>query len=161
MARRKRTGYVPPEEIIARIERHRLSYYLSRPDNLDPSGLGDEALLDIEALIEIASPRHSSQVGETIEITLACARSYRPEDATSQQNRPVLFGVTLTRSQRSSLSYLPSEAFWPIPSLIKDGLYTHIELRFSPLFRGHGDLLSIWFGKAPILDELQAAPAKA
>ena len=161
MARRKRTGYVPPEEILARIERHRLSYYLSRPYSLDPSGLGDEALLEIEAVIEMASTHHSSQVGETIEITLACARSYRPENATSQQNRPALFGVTLTRSQRSSLSYLPSEAFWPIPSLIKDGLYTHIELRFSPLFRGHGDLLSIWFGRAPILDELQAAPAKA
>lgn len=160
MARRKRAGYVPPEEIVARIERHRLSYYLSRPDNLDPSGLGDEALLDIEAVIEMASPRHSSQIGETIEITLACARTYRPEDATSPQNRPVLFRVTLTRGQRSSLSYLPGEAFWPIPSLIKDGLYTHIELRFSPLFRGQGDLLSIWFGKAAALAELQATPAR-
>lgn len=160
MARRKRTGYVPPEEIVARIERHRLSYYLSRPDNLDPSGLGDEALLDIDAVIEMASPRHRSQVGETIEITLACARTYRPEDANSPQNRPVLFGVTLTKSQRSSLSYLPGEAFWPIPSLIKDGLYTHIELRFSPLFRGQGDLLSIWFGKAAALAELQTTLAR-
>ncbi|MEQ1499446.1 MAG: hypothetical protein ABL914_12395 [Novosphingobium sp.] len=68
MARRKRIGYVPPEEILARIERHRLSYYLSRPDNLDPTGMGDEALLDIEAVIEMASTRHSSQVGDGIRI---------------------------------------------------------------------------------------------
>lgn len=160
MAKRQKAAYIPPEELVARIERHRLSYYASQPAGREPVFMGDEALLDIEATIEKTSKRQNPQIGETIEITLACARTYKPGDLEGSQDRPMLFTVTLKETQRSSMSYFPSEAFWPIPCLIKDGSYTHVELRFTPLKRGRGNLLGLWLGTIAGLEELQAILAK-
>lgn len=155
MPKRKSSRFPPPEGLVARIDSHRLSYYASQPQERDPPFFDDEALIDISATIERVSERHRAYVGQTLEITLACARTYKPGDLSASQDTPSLFSMTLKQAQRSCLGYLPSEAFWPIPLLIENGTYTHVETRFTPLSRGHGELLGIWLGTRAGLDAIQ------
>jgi hypothetical protein len=78
----------PPEQLTASILSWSRSYAVSQQR---PGGnrVGDEALLEIPGEILDAAPRHRQHVGETVEITLACARSF-DEDTGAATGKPFL-----------------------------------------------------------------------
>jgi hypothetical protein len=127
----------PPEfeKLIARIDRVDPSYYISRHEDR----ISDEAILNIDATIERISPRHSPHVGCLLELSLVIERTFEKDTVAG---RPHLFSVNFSKKQRSILAYLPADAFWSLPRLVALGA-THIEARFSPIYRGSGNLESV------------------
>lgn len=123
------------EKLVARIDRVDPSYYISRHEDR----IGDEAILNIDATIERISSRHGQHVGSLLELSLVIERTFEKDTVAG---RPHLFSVNLNKKQRSILAYLPADAFWSLPRLIDLGA-THIEARFSPIYRGSGNLESI------------------
>ncbi|RYE62214.1 MAG: hypothetical protein EOO82_00040 [Oxalobacteraceae bacterium] len=123
------------EKLIARIDSVDPSYYISRHEDR----ISDEAILDIDATIERISSRHSQHVGCLLELSFVIERTF---DKDTVAGRPHLFSVNLSKKQRSILAYLPADAFWSFPRLIGLGA-THIEARFSPTYRGSGNLESV------------------
>lgn len=125
------------EKLIARIDRVDPSYDISRREDR----IGDEAIVNIGATIERISSRHSQHVGSLLEFSLVIERTFGKDTGAG---RPHLFSVNLSKKQRSILAYLPADAFWSLPQLIGLGA-THIEARFSPIYRGSGNLESVHF----------------
>ncbi|KAB7644408.1 hypothetical protein [Polymorphobacter fuscus] len=121
--------------MTAIIETMEQTYYIADHQQGDMP-IGDEAIIDIVCRIERISPRHNAHLGEQIEITLICARSFAGKEQTPVTDRPVLHGIALRKNHRSTLAYLPADAFWALPPMIRCGAVTHVELRFTALHRG-------------------------
>ena len=111
-------------------------------------------MIDIVALIERTSPRHKHHCGEPIDITLACAQTFKDDTQTPSGERPLLLSMNLRKNQRSLMAYLPSTAYWAIPQMIESGRITHIQAMFAPLMRGHGKLLSVYLMPEAKIDEI-------
>ena len=154
MARRK-PPRPDPEKLVARIESYEETYYISQDRDHDVP-VGDEAMIDIVARIERISPRHKQHVGEPLDITLTCARSYSDDEPTMASDKPALLVMNLSKRYRGFMAYLPSAAFWAIPGMIETGKVTHIDVRFARLDRGSGDLLSVYLIPASKVDEVEA-----
>jgi hypothetical protein len=136
----KKVVHVEPEELIARIVSVRHNYFISRADGRGGTLVDDEAILDIEGAVTSISKRHCKHLGEPISISLIHAARYT---GWKQDISPFFGSVRLRGSQRSALAYLPVEPFGRLPQLIDRGAQ-FLELRFSPLRHGFGELLSLY-----------------
>lgn len=143
MVARKIRKHIEPEELRARILTVSRSYYISSTEVRDEAYVDDEAILEVEGLIEDVSARHRKHLGLAITINLLSAKRYSPEREPSS----AFFGsINLRGTTRSAFSYLPARPFWHIPDMIAGGADC-IELRFAPLVRGYAPLSSLWIGK--------------
>jgi hypothetical protein len=147
MARSKKPPKPQPEGLAAIIETVEQTYYIADYQQGD-TPLGDESIIDIVGRIEQISPRHIAHLGEKVGISLICARSFAGKEPTPVTDRPILYGITLRKNQHSALAYLPADAFWALPPMIRSGAITHIELRFNPIHRGSADLVAIHLAPA-------------
>jgi hypothetical protein len=142
---------VHPEQLTAGVVTFRRSYYLSRQDQSEEASADDEAALIINATIEHITERHKRVLGEPIEIQLLCAQRYGRKSGSETS----FFGsVGLRGRNRSALAYLPKGPFWELPKLINEGASLFL-LEFSPLWRGHGDLMSLFIGHRKDIDCIQ------
>lgn len=143
MTRRKIKKRIEQEELRARILSVSRSYYVSSAEVGEVAYIDDEAILELEGLIEGVSPRHRKHLGLPITISLLSARRYSPQ----REPGSAFFGsINIRGASRSALSYLPAKPFWHIPEMIAGGADC-IELRFAPLVRGYAPLSSVWIGK--------------
>lgn len=131
--------------LVARIENFEQTYFISEHrEHREP--VADEALIEINGLIETITPRHKQHLHRPVAITLACAASFQIEGRTLAGDDPYLVSVNLRKDRCSMMAYLPAHAFWAIPSMIDADRATHIAARFSPTRYGSGELRSIQLG---------------
>jgi hypothetical protein len=115
------------------------SYLITFSDAGEDGAVDDEAILDIEAVIETINRRHLEHLGQQISLRLLHSRRYGGKT----EHEPSCFGsVTLRGQERSVLAYLPREPFWALPSVIESGA-SILEISFSRTSSGFGDLLSL------------------
>ena len=137
-----RTRPEEPEELVARVNSFRQSYFISRSAGRTGTYVDDEAILEVTATIASIAKRHKKRVGDEISLSLIHAVRYKGET----HDRSPFFGtVNLRGAECSALAYLPAKPFWQLPTLIERGA-DRIELRFSPLHSGCGELLSFFLG---------------
>jgi hypothetical protein len=150
MTRHSRARSLEPEELTARLITFRQSYYISRVDGCGASLIDDEAILEIEAVVEAISNRHRKHVGQTMRISLLNANRYTGNEA----DRTAFFGsVAFRGDQRSALAYLPAEPFARLPFLLERNAKA-LQVQFSPLRHGYGELLNLFVGDDIDLAEL-------
>jgi hypothetical protein len=142
MVRRKPVPPVP-SILIAKIETVEQTYYISE-NREHRRPVGDEAIIEIMGTIEQISLRHKRRLHRSIEITLACSRSFSGEDRIPPSDKPFLLPVQLRKDRCSIMVYLPADAFWAMPPMITSGSITHVEVRFGPSRYGSAELLSIY-----------------
>jgi len=143
-----------PEILVAAIEGMESTYYISELRG-EVRHVDDEAILDIVGRIERHDRRRSQYLGQRIEISLVCARSFGAEASTTPTGRPFLMSVQLRKGACSLMAYLPADAFWSLPAMISSGAVTHVEARFDKPRYGSGDLQSLYFATASKLDEIE------
>lgn len=143
----KRKPPIEPSTLTAAIEDVKRSYYIS--EQRDYRRVDDEAIIDVIGRIEEISAAHKRHLGQQLDMTFVCARSFHQDQPERDVERPSLFSVHLRGEQRSLMAYLPADAFWALASMIASGEITHIEARFMPPRYGHGDLLSLYY-RGPI-----------
>ncbi len=140
---RKQIPDPQPGELSAQIRDISRTYFISRSEVGEGAFIDDEAELVIQAVIETINCRHGDHVGQPTTIHLLHAERYSETPHSSS-----FFGsVTIRGAQRSALAYLPRAPFWELPHMIESGA-SRLELRFLPLRRGYGELLSINVGSA-------------
>jgi len=147
---RKRVARSEPEEVTARILSYRRNYYVGRlagPESI----VDDEAALEVDAVIEGASPRHRKHVGQPIAFRLL--HSERGDEGPSRVSA-FSGSVTLRGQQRSMLAYLPEQPFWALPDLIERGADI-VQCTFVPMSSGHGDMLSFYLGRRDEIEVTQ------
>ena len=142
MAGTKRT--VPTLALIASITRHEQSYFISEHRG-HRHPVSDEALVDIVARIERISPVLSDHQGQELAVTLACAQSFANEGEGARPDTLSLFDLTLKRTQRSTMAYLPVAAFWQVARLIETGAFRHLEVMFERPRYGRGAVTRLYF----------------
>ena len=150
MAKRKSR---PPEPVIlvAAIETMERTYFISEWRG-DLRRVDDEAILNVVGRIERLDGSRSQYLGQRIDISLVCARSFAAEASSPASGKPFLMSVQLRKSGCSLMAYLPADAFWALPEMISSGSITHIEARFDKPSHGSGDLQSLHFAPASKLD---------
>lgn len=134
----------PPLALIAAIDRHEPSYFISEQRG-HRRPVSDEGLLEIVARIERISPALAKHKGEELAVTLACAQSFSDEGEGPSPDTPALFDLTLKPAQRSTMAYLPVAAFWHVARLIGTGAFSHIEVMFERLRYGRGAVTGLYF----------------
>jgi hypothetical protein len=106
----------------------------------------DEAIIELDAEISTMEPIRPEHVGQRIECSLVCARSFgRQKSVGSPLGVPLLYSIILRRNGRSMLAYLPGDAFWAIQAQLKAGTLKHLEARYQKPSRGSGELTSLYF----------------
>jgi hypothetical protein len=146
MAKRK-SHASQPEVLIAKIEGVQRAYSISENGG-DLTRVDDEAVLDIVGRIEDISRPRRRYIGERIEMSFICSRSFARSEPTRPTDKTFLLSVELRKGRCSLMAYLPADAFWALPSMISSGGVTHIEARFDRPHYGTGDLLSVHFASA-------------
>lgn len=131
-----------PEELTARILKFSQNYFISRSARGDHAYIDDEAALEITGVITSIASRHKKHLNEPISFSLLHAVRYTGE---VHELTPFFGSVTVRGQQRSALAYLPAEPFWRLPLLIERGANV-VQVQFSPLRRGFGDMLSLFVG---------------
>ncbi|MBC2653608.1 hypothetical protein [Novosphingobium aerophilum] len=133
----------PPEEITAKIERFEHTYYFSQ--DADPrSKAEDEGAIELTGTIVDISKRHRRFLHEPIGITLLYARTFDPARDAPAAERPFFMYMNLSKRGCGCGGYIPSDAFWALPSMLREKAVTHAHFRFQPTQRGSGSLLSIY-----------------
>jgi len=137
----------PPEPctLVAKIVSMERDYYISEHREHERP-VGDEAHIEIVGRIEQITRSLKVHAGREIEISLMCSRAFQREEQTPTADRPFLLPMHLRKALCGFSAYLPSDAFWAIPSMISSGEVTHIEARFEVPRRGYGTLLSFYLG---------------
>jgi hypothetical protein len=141
MGRRRATS-VPEERLVAKVCDWGSSYYIGQHTYEAP--IDDEAITTLRCEIIETESRHRQHIGQPIEIALVCSRRYSSEH--KEGGHPSLFYTNLRKNQRSLLSYLPADAYWSLPDLLKRSADPCAELSFQRLHRGTGVLRSLWIG---------------
>jgi hypothetical protein len=135
---------IAPEELTAKIESYCRTYYLAQHSG-ESRRLEDEAQLEITATVIDISRRHRRFLGAPIEISLLTARSFnRSDERTKSAETAFLCQMNLRKIGCSCLAYLPSDAFWALPDMLRSGAVTHIQITFEPTRHGSGTLQSIY-----------------
>ncbi len=143
----------PPEELIARIESFDQTYYFSQ--DVDPAGkAGDEGIIELTGAIVDISKRHRAFLGQPIEISLLCARTFDPSKDAPVPERPFLMYMNLGKRGCGCGGYIPADAFWALPSMLREKTVTHAHFRFQPTHRGSGSLLSIYLAPGDKLEPI-------
>ena len=140
-----------PKTLVASIESVERTYDISERGEV--CRVDDEAILDIVGRSERLDRSRRQYLGQRIEISLLCARSFGGEAPSPHLGKPFLMPVQLRKSGCSVMAYLPADAFWALPAMISSGAITHIEARFDRPSYGSGDLQSLYFGPASKLAE--------
>lgn len=141
----RKTATEPPlDSLTARIEAVAQTYFIAA-DGHAGSRVEDEAILNITSMIEAIGPRHQRFLGQMLEMSFLCARSFASKEPTPKADKPVLLPLELRKDRRSLMVYLPSDAFRGLSRMIPAGLITHVEASFSGLRYGAADLLSVHF----------------
>lgn len=137
---KKRSVRVETEELSIRLVSFRRNYFIARRGTGHATFADDEAILDIDGIIERAARRSARRVDHSISVRLLNSTRY----AQNERRDCRFFGsITLRGQQRSALAYLPSEVFWGLPSLFGEGASV-IQLTLEPLAGGYGDLVSLY-----------------
>jgi hypothetical protein len=145
---KKRRRKLPDLEhcLIADIHSSKFSYFIaSHRFHEDSERIDDEAIIELNAEISEIRPPQREHVGEHIECSLICSRSYSRSDVGKNDSGvPVLFSVILRRRGRTMLAYLPADAFWAIQARLAAGKMNKIEACYKKPWRGSGDLTSLY-----------------
>ncbi len=149
-----RKAVTAPEELIAKIESHWRTYYLSQ-QSTDGARVGDEAQLEITATIIDISKRHRRFIGVPIEISLLAARSFDRSDSGMKATEAVFLSqMNLRQGRCSCLAYIPADAFWALPEMLQSGAVTHAQIAFEPTRHGSGVLQSIYLAPETKLEPI-------
>jgi hypothetical protein len=106
----------------------------------------DEAIIELDAEISTMEPIRPEHVGQRIECSLVCARSFgREKSVGSPLGVPLLYSIILRRNGRSMLAYLPGDALWAIQAQLKAGTLKHLKARYQKPSGGSGELTSLHF----------------
>lgn len=143
-----------PEILVAAIESIERTYYIAELRG-EHRRVDDEATLDIIGRIERLNPSRDQFLGQRIDISLLCARSFSRETPSEVTSKPFLMSVELRKKGCSLMAYLPADAFWALPEMISSGAITHIEAHFDKPNRGSGDLQSLYFATASKIESLR------
>jgi hypothetical protein len=148
-AAKKRRGKLPDPEhyLVADIRSNTFTYFIaSRRFGQASERIDDEAIISLNAEISEISPLQRELVGECIECSLICSRSYSRDDVGKNDSGiPILFSITLQGRGRAMLAYLPADAFWAIQARLEAGTVRKLEAWYKKLRRGLGDLTSLNF----------------
>lgn len=139
----KRLRHVETESLSIKIISSRRNYFIARSGNGDEAFADDEAILDIEGIIERAEHRSARHVGHAISVRLLNSRRYKRDEVS---DCPFFGSTALRGQQRSALAYLPSEVFWALPRLIGEGA-SLVQLTIEPMSGGYGDIVSLYVGR--------------
>ena len=126
------------------MKEHHLSYFVSKHGS-ESEKIVDEAIIDITAEITTTEPERPEHIGEELNCSLVCSRTYDRDVAQARANNPLLYSIVLKRSERSMLAYLPDDAFWAMQSQLTSGRTKYIEIRYQKPRYGSGELSSIYF----------------
>jgi hypothetical protein len=141
---RKKARAPQPETLIAMIEGVERTYFIAENAG-DRARVDDEAILDVIGRIEDISQARRRYLGQRIEMSFICARSFGRNEATPTADKTFLLSVQLRKDRCSLMAYLPADAFWALPAMISSGAVTHIAARFDKPHYGTADLLSVHF----------------
>jgi hypothetical protein len=130
------------ENLSINIRSFSRNYFIARSGSGDDAFTDDEAILDIDGIIERAEGRSGRHLEQPISVRLLSSKRYVKSEARDCH----FFGsVTLRGRQRSALAYLPSEVFWELPFLLREGASV-VQLTFERMTGGYGDLVSLYIG---------------
>jgi hypothetical protein len=149
-SKRRKTRSAEPRSLTARIVSAAPSYFIAERQGA-LGAVNDEAILNVIGLIDTISPQHKEHLGQEIEISLMCARTFAAEGRTPTSDRSFFLPLHLGRSRRSIAAYMPADAFWWLCAMIGSGTLAYIEADFAPPRRGGSDLLNLNFssGRKP------------
>jgi hypothetical protein len=155
---RTRKQPVEIEELTAVIETVEQTYYISEDQEHQPP-VHDEALIDITGRIEQIASRHKQYLGQPIDISFGCSRSFSGQERTPTTDKLFLLSMRIGKQGCGCMAYLPADAFWAIGPMIRSGAVTHIQASYERPRYGSGPLLSIYL--APGIEAYRlTAPVK-
>jgi hypothetical protein len=143
MVRGKRRPRLERFTLVADIQSIERSYSIS--EESEYRRVDDEARLLLKGVIMRISRRYERHQGKEIEILLLCARSFNRDQAVPASEKPFLMSVNFRGGECSLGAYLPSDAFWALPEMIKSNEVTHVEAYFGPSRYGFAELLDLHF----------------
>ena len=147
-AKKRRRKLPDPEHyLVADIRTNKFSYFIAnRRFGQTSERIDDEAIIELNAEISEIRPLQREHVGEYIECSLICSRSYSRDDTgKTDSGIPILFSITLRGRGLATLAYLPADAFWAIPARLEAGTVRKLEACYKKLRRGSGNLTSLSF----------------
>ena len=135
-------------KLTARIVSYRRSYFIGYM-GVKNEFVDDEAVLDVEGVIERASKPYNKHLGLPVSFRMLHSERY---GATKTRTMSPFGSISLQSRERWVLAYLPPQPFWALPDLISEGAQI-IDCTFKPMRRGFGDLLSMYLGREEDLAE--------
>jgi len=144
---KKHTSPNEEHQLCADIRTGRSSYFIaSHGLPRTAEWIEDEAIIELDAEISAMEPSRPEHVGQRIECSLVCARSFgREKSVGGPLGVPLLYSIILRRNGRSMLAYLPGDAFWAIQAQLKAGTLKHLEAHYLKPSRGSSELTSLYF----------------
>jgi hypothetical protein len=119
--KRRRKLPDPNHCLVADIRSSKFSYFIASPRLGENSErIDDEAIIELNAEIAEINPPQREHVGEHIECSLICSRSYSWDEVSKNDSgAPLLFSMVFRRCGRVMLAYLPADAFWAIQARLE------------------------------------------
>lgn len=143
MGSRKRKLPVESYTLVASILAIERSYSISEERGY--RRVDDEATLIVKGVIDRISARYQRHRGKEIAIQLLCARSFNRDRAAPAVEKPFLMSVNFRGREVGLGAYMPSDAFWALPDIIKSKEVTHVEADFTSSRYGFAELLNLNF----------------
>ncbi len=146
--RSKRHGTAVNSEhrLVARICSSKFSYFISiRDPGPDKRLIDDEAIIEIDSEISEIEPLQTQHLAQRLSCSIVCARTFAKASPQSSGGYPLFLSMNLKKNSRSTLAYLPGDAFWAIQSRLEAGKLAFIEASYERPTRGSGDLKSLHF----------------
>lgn len=136
----------PEHRLVARICSSKFSYFISiRDPGPGDQLIDDEAVIEIDAEISEIEPSQTQHLAQRLSCSIVCARTFSRAPPQKSGGHPLFLSVNLKKNNRSTLAYLPGDAFWTIQSRLEAGTLSFLEASYEKPTRGSGDLRSLHF----------------